>query len=97
MGPFGVADTNADGGVREYFTRFRDFYLTHMNDLAPTPLLDDAMIERLGQATDGMVGTTSRASICRWRDRMITRIRELKASDPEPSQTVGRRLQGSAL
>jgi L-gulonate 3-dehydrogenase len=97
MGPFGVADTNADGGVREYFTRFRDFYLTHMNDLAPTPLLDDAMIERLGRATDRMVGSTSRAGICRWRDRMITRIRELKELDPEPSETVGRRPQRSAL
>ena len=40
MGPFGVANTNADGGVREDFTRYRQAYIALMNDLGPTPAFD---------------------------------------------------------
>jgi len=81
MGPFGVANTNADGGVREYFTRYRDAYIDGMNDLYPTPSFDDTMLERLGRATDKMVGRVPRAKIRRWRDRMIREIRSLKEED----------------
>ena len=81
MGPFGVANTNADGGVREYFTRYREAYIEGMNDLYPTPSFDDAMIERLGRATDKMTGRVPRAKIRRWRDRMIHKIRALKERD----------------
>jgi len=84
MGPFGVADTNADGGVREYYTRFRDSYIEFMNDLASTPSFDDGMIERLALGTDAMIGKTKRAKIRRWRDRTIRRIRALKDKDPQP-------------
>jgi len=78
MGPFGVANTNADGGVREYLTRYREAYIEGMNDLYPTPSLDQAMIERLGRATDRMLGHMSRVKVRRWRDRMIRKIRGLK-------------------
>jgi len=81
MGPFGVANTNADGGVREYLTRYREAYIEGMNDLYPTPSFDDAMIERLGRATDKMTGRVPRAKIRRWRDRMIHKIRALKERD----------------
>ena len=84
MGPFGVADTNADGGVQEYYTRFRDSYIEFMNDLASTPSFDDGMIERLALGTNAMVGKTQRGKIRRWRDRMIRRIRALKDKDPQP-------------
>jgi 3-hydroxyacyl-CoA dehydrogenase len=82
MGPFGVANTNADGGVREYFTRYGDDYVELMNALGPTPAFDPASIERIGQATDDMVGDIDRAKICRWRDRMVRKIRALKGKDP---------------
>jgi len=36
MGPLGVANTNADGGVREYFTRYRQPAIELMNSLSPT-------------------------------------------------------------
>jgi 3-hydroxyacyl-CoA dehydrogenase len=61
MGPFGVANTNADGGVREYLTRFGGSISALMDDLSPTPALGE-LIERLGRATDAMVGDTTAAA-----------------------------------
>jgi len=84
MGPFGVAETNADGGVREYYTRYRQSYIEFMNDLAPTPSFDDDTIERLARGVDAMMGRVSRARARRWRDRMVRRIRAIKAADPRP-------------
>jgi len=84
MGPFGVANTNADGGVREYFTRYGEAYKNCMDQLGPTPSFDPELIERLGQGTDAMTGNASRDETLRWRDRLISRIRELKAKDPQP-------------
>jgi len=84
MGPFGVANTNADGGLREYFTRYREGYIEDMNDLAPTPCLDQEMIERLGRRTDAMFNSASRREIRRWRDRAVRKICSVKQSDPAP-------------
>ncbi|MBK8649696.1 MAG: hypothetical protein IPN16_24785 [Gemmatimonadetes bacterium] len=70
MGPFGVANTNADGGVREYLTRFGGSISGLMNDLSPAPLAAE-LIERLGSATDAMVGDTTTAAQRAWRDRMV--------------------------
>ena len=85
MGPFGVANTNADGGIREYFTRYGQAYKDCMDELGPTPSFDPEMIERLGQGTDAMTGKASLQEICAWRERLIREIRKLKAEDPFPS------------
>jgi 3-hydroxyacyl-CoA dehydrogenase len=87
MGPFGVANTNADGGIREYFTRYGQAYKDCMNELGSTPSFDPEMIERLAQGTDAMMGNAPRSEILRWRDRLIRKIRELKAKDPQPLST----------
>jgi L-gulonate 3-dehydrogenase len=84
LGPFGVADTNADAGIREYFTRYGEAYQKCMQELGATPSFDAELIERLGQATDAMVGHAPRSETRRWRDRLIRKIRELKAKDPHP-------------
>ena len=84
LGPFGVANTNADGGIREYFTRYGEAYKNCMDQLGPTPSFDLEMIERLGRGTDAMTGNSSRDETLRWRDRLICKIRELKAKDPQP-------------
>ena len=84
MGPFGVANTNADGGVREYFTRYRGAYIELMNDLSPTPGFDPEQIERWGQATDAMVGRASRDRLRAWRDRLVRGILRLKREQPAP-------------
>jgi len=88
MGPFGVANTNADGGIREYFTRYREAYIEDMNDLGPTPSLDREMIERLGQGTDDMFNGTSHSDIRRWRDRVAQKVCAVKRSDPAPIRPV---------
>ena len=81
MGPFGVGDTNADGGVREYFERYGPTLRGIMDELGQTPALDAAQIERLGQATDAMNGARSRPARLAWRDRLIRRIVRLKGDE----------------
>ena len=82
MGPFGVGNTNADGGVREYFTRYGKAYIELMGDLGPTPAFTPEQIERWGQATDAMTGETPRDRLRAWRDRLVRKIRTLKQDDP---------------
>lgn len=82
MGPFGVANTNADGGVREYFTRYGTAYIELMSDLGPTPAFTPEQIERWGRATDKMTGDVSRDRLRAWRDRLVRKIRRLKQDDP---------------
>ncbi len=78
MGPFGVANTNADGGVREYLTRFGGSISALMHDLSPTPSLTPDLIERLGAATDAMLGDTPPTAQRAWRDRLVAQITSLK-------------------
>lgn len=84
MGPFAVANTNADGGVREYFTRYASSFRLLMDDLGETPSMDAALIERLGAETDVMVGEPSRARVRAWRDRMVERLTALKREAGPP-------------
>ena len=85
FGNFGVNHTNADGGLREYYTRFGESYPRMMDALDSTaPSFDQEMIERIGQGVDHMVGRATVPELCRWRDRMVRRIRLLKEEDPQP-------------
>ena len=81
MGPFGVGNTNADGGIREYFARYGPTLRGIMDELGPIPALDAAQIERLGRATDAMTGARSRPAILAWRDRLVRRIVRLKGAE----------------
>lgn len=78
MGPFGVANTNADGGLREYFTRYGQSYIELTNDLGPTPSFSPEQVERLGRGTDAMIGGVPHADLLRWRDRLVMKICEMK-------------------
>ena len=84
LGPFGVANTNADGGVREYLERFAGSLETLMRDLGDTPQIDKALVERIGQQTDANNASTPLVEIRRWRDRMVRHIVRLKREDPQP-------------
>jgi len=81
MGPFGVGDTNADGGVREYFERYGPTLRGIMDELGHIPALNAAQIERLGRSTDAMNGARSRPARLAWRDRLIRRIIRLKGEE----------------
>ncbi len=96
MGPFGVANTNADRGVREYFHRYGKAYEAMWDDLSTRTRFDDELIERLGQATDEMAGTSYEKQR-QWRDRMIRAIRAVKSADPlEPDRPKRRRKRVKA-
>ena len=83
LGPFGVANTNADGGARDYFTRYRDAYSAMMNDLGLTPSFSSELIEQIGAQTDAMSGVDF-AEQRHWRDQMVRELRALKAAYPGP-------------
>jgi 3-hydroxyacyl-CoA dehydrogenase len=85
LGPFGVANTNADGGIREYLQHYGGALRSLMDDLGGTPALDPAMIARLGEQTDSMEGDVPLQDILRWRDRSIRGWRRLKQEDPHPN------------
>lgn len=55
-----------------------------MNDLGPTPVFDDALIDLIGRQTDAMEHGASLEEIRRWRDRMVGKLTRLKAEDPQP-------------
>jgi 3-hydroxyacyl-CoA dehydrogenase len=82
LGPFEVADTNKDEGVRTYFGGYVDWITDLMNQLGPTPSFAPAIIEQIGQALDRARGEASRADVRAWRDRMVLEIRRLKAENP---------------
>jgi hypothetical protein len=79
-----VANTNADGGVREYLERFAGSLETLMRDLGETPELDADLVERIGKQTDASNGSTSLVEIRRWRDRILQGIVRLKEENPQP-------------
>jgi 3-hydroxyacyl-CoA dehydrogenase len=89
FGPFGAANTNADGGVREYFTRYRTAFQALWSDLMDSPTLTAELIERLGAMTDDMEGRVPRADLRRWRDDLVARIRDLRAAHPHPGRADG--------
>jgi L-gulonate 3-dehydrogenase len=83
LGPFGVANTNADGGVREYLQRFGGSLAMLMNDLGETPRLDPTLVERIGEQTDAS-NAASLPELRRWRDRMLQGVVRLKEENPQP-------------
>jgi 3-hydroxyacyl-CoA dehydrogenase len=82
LGPFGVAQTNADGGVREYFARYQQTYTDIAKDLRPMPSFNAELIEKLGRGADGMYRGVSERELLRWRDRLIGKILKLKEEEP---------------
>jgi len=81
LGPFAVADTNKDEGVRAYFGGYTEWFTDLMNQLGPTPVLDRTLIDSIGAALDHARGDTPREDVRAWRDRMVLEIRRLKASN----------------
>jgi 3-hydroxyacyl-CoA dehydrogenase len=82
FGPFEVADTNKDEGVRAYFGGYEQWITDLMNQLGPTPTFDKGVIEQIAGALDQKRGDISRAQMRAWRDRMVVEIRQLKAKQP---------------
>jgi len=82
MGPFGVANTNADGGLREYFARYGPSFQMLCGDLASEFALTPELIESMAKSVDATNRRVPREVQRSWRDDMVVRIRELKAMHP---------------
>ncbi len=78
MGPFGVANTNADDGVEEYFTRFGPSYAGLWRDLNDAVRLDRPLLRRIGRETARLAPEPLAAQRTR-RDRLVEAIRSLKS------------------
>jgi hypothetical protein len=82
MGPFAVGNTNADGGIREYFQRYAGPLGTLSKDLGSDLNLSPELIEHIAKSVDGIWRRVPRAQQRVWRDDMVLRLRELKAAHP---------------
>jgi 3-hydroxyacyl-CoA dehydrogenase len=82
LGPFGVANTNADGGLREYFSRYGPSFEMLCQDLTNELGLSAELIESMGKSVDAANRRVPRDQQRSWRDDMVVRIRELKALHP---------------
>jgi len=89
LGPFGVANTNADGGLREYFARYGPSFAMLSKDLSTEFELTPELIESMGKSVDAANRRVPRDLQRSWRDDMVVRIRELKSYHPavEPEET----------
>ena len=82
LGPFGVANTNADGGLREYFSRYGPSFEMLCQDLTSEFGLTAELIESMGKSVDAANRRVPRDLQRSWRDDMVVRIRELKDMHP---------------
>lgn len=82
MGPFAVASTNADGGAREYFTRYGGAYNALWRDLRADTEFTPELVGRIGDETERMLQGIPVADLMSWRDRLAVGIRRLKAQHP---------------
>lgn len=85
FGNFGTNHTNAQNGIREYYHHLGPMYREVLEDQDPTPpSFDSKTIESIAQQVDEMEKNASIKDICKWRDRMVRKIRALKIDDPHP-------------
>jgi 3-hydroxyacyl-CoA dehydrogenase len=94
MGPFGVANTNADGGVKDYYARYGPAYQSLWDDLNTSVRFDPSLIDELHRQTEIMTSASLEAQRS-WRDRLVLAIRELKAANPLPRSRRRRRTAKS--
>ena len=88
MGPFGVANTNADRGVEEYFTMYGPSYAALWRDLNVAVRLERPLLKRIGRQTGRLAPEPLSTQRTR-RDRMVEAIRSLKSTQ-RPSSGVSR-------
>ena len=82
LGPFGVANTNADGGLREYFARYGPSFQMLCADLTSEFKATPELVESMARSVDATNRRVSREMMRSWRDDMVVRIRELKSTHP---------------
>lgn len=84
LGPFGTADTNADGGARDYFARYGASYEALWRDLHTDVHVDAALLNRIEQQTEPMTRGRTPEERRSWRDRAVAALRGLKRQLTQP-------------
>jgi L-gulonate 3-dehydrogenase len=79
LGPFGTADTNADAGARDYFTRYGPSYEALWRDLRTDVHLDQALLAQIERETEPMTRGRTADERRAWRDCAVTALRALKS------------------
>lgn len=85
LGTFGTNHTNADEGIRGYYSAYGGTLKALMDNLtANSPVFDAAMIERFGRELDRRFENIDVARLSGWRDDVVGQIRALKRSRKLP-------------
>jgi L-gulonate 3-dehydrogenase len=85
FGNFGANHTNADGGITEYFGRYSDAFRTMIGDLKnESPSFSPEVTKKIDQSITAHFKGASVKEFASWRDRMIQRLKALKATEPTP-------------
>ncbi|MFO0995432.1 MAG: 3-hydroxyacyl-CoA dehydrogenase NAD-binding domain-containing protein [Alphaproteobacteria bacterium] len=84
IGNFGANHLNADGGIRAYFARYADAYRSMIGDLENrAPNFDDATMAKIVRERGFGETPQQVRAFAQWRDRMIVRLKALKAKHPQ--------------
>jgi 3-hydroxyacyl-CoA dehydrogenase len=82
IGNFGANHTNADGGIVEYFTRYRAAFVAMMNDLdSAPPTFDAATLARIGAMVERREGVKDVAALGRKRDVLVRKVLRLRRAE----------------
>lgn len=85
LGNFGTNHTNADGGIREYYTRYGHVYQAIQADLDPAPApFSPELIEEIGRQVDDATDGAGVTRLSNWRDETILKLRAFKDQNPPP-------------
>jgi 3-hydroxyacyl-CoA dehydrogenase len=82
LGPFAVAHTNGDGGIREFFQHYGDAWQKLSADLCTKLELTPEVVDRIARSVDATWRRVPRNAQRVWRDDMVLRIRDLKQAHP---------------
>jgi L-gulonate 3-dehydrogenase len=86
VGSFGTNHTNADGGIKEYFTKYADWTQTMEGLTASAPTFTADFVAKLAADFAAYSGTATVAEMCEWRDRIILAVTDAKRKDPHPGK-----------
>lgn len=82
MGPFAVTNTNADGGIREFWARYGEALTAITRDLKADVSVTPELVEHVAKSMDAAWRRVPREAQRAWRDDMVVRMRELKEAHP---------------
>lgn len=84
IGNFGANHLNADDGIRAYFARYADAYRSMIGDLETrAPKFDEATMAKIVRERGFGEKPEQVRAFAQWRDRMIVRLKALKAKHPQ--------------